>query len=187
VIGRDLVTLRSSRVTDAGPGVPEGNRRNRPDAMKFLVFRGDDADREAVRCRRGGNRPVEHQQRMRLHLQASLGGGRRHVRCGLLDPLERFRDDQLTLARSYRPDCRGGEEGFGAPQRPGVVRPARPRGDEEHQRPVLLGPGPVTRDSVTEGVYPLNDLVISHGSAYLTMPGKVLQLCLPGFGCHRAR
>jgi len=139
--------------------------------MKVGILGGDNADADPGGHRRRRDRVSEYQQRVRLHLEAAVSGGHRHVRRGLLDPLERLRDDQLPLPRPYPADGDSGDGSPRAPQRPRVVRPARSGRNEQHQRPMFLGPCPSARDLVTEGVYALNDVVISHGSAYLTMSG----------------
>ena len=104
-----------------------------------------------------------------------LGGacfpGRGHLGRDLLDPLERLRDDQLTLARPDRADVGGGDRRPRAAPGPGVVRPARAGRDEQHQRPERVGPGPAARHDVAERVNPLNDLVSSHSRTHLKVSG----------------
>jgi len=116
---------------------------------------------------------------VRLHLQARLGRGRRHVRRGLLDPLEGFGDDQLALPGTDGADVGGGDPRPRVAPGPGVVRPARAGGNEKHEWPVLIGPGPAPWDGVAERVNPLNDLVSSHSSTYLTVTGAPDQPCFP--------
>src|SRR5947208_2508493 len=60
-----------------------------------------------------------------------------------------------------------------------LSRSTGPGGNEEHERSVLVGPGPAPWDGVAERVNPLNGLVSSHSSTYLTVPGAPDQPCLP--------
>jgi hypothetical protein len=41
---------------------------------------------------------------------------------------------------------------------------------------MLVGSGPAPRDSIAEGVNPLNSLVISHSSTYLKRLGTLVQV-----------
>src|SRR6516165_7784791 len=110
---------------------------------------------------------------------AGRGGASRHLGRGLLDPFEGFGDDQLALPGANGPDAGGGDGRPRAAPGPGVVRPARAGGNEEYERPVFVGPGPAAGDGVAERVNPLNDLVSSHSSTYLKVPGPPDQPCLP--------
>src|SRR6266849_6794093 len=119
---------------------------------------------------------------MRLDLKARCGRGRRHVGRDLLDPFERLGNDHFALAGPDRADVFRGDERPRAAPGPRVIRPARAHGDEQHERPVLVGSGPAPGDSVAERVNTLTDLVSSHSSTYLKVPSSLLQPCLPRVG-----
>src|SRR4029077_1241411 len=188
VVRGDLVPLDRAGFPGRGARMPERHRGYRPDPVQLGILPRDRAHRDAGRkrrCRRYRRCRGQHHQRVRLHLQARFRRGHRHLRRGLLDPLEGFRDDQLPLPGADDADVGGGDLRLTAWPGPGVVRPAWPGGNEEHEWPVLVGPGPAPWDGVAERVNPLNDLVSSHSSTYLTVPGAPDQPCFPARGYPR--
>ena len=142
--------------------MPERDRGHCPDPVEFGILGSDHAHGDVGRPRRLLRRHGQHHQRVRVDVQARLGGGRRHLGRGLLDPLEGLGDDQLALPGADGTDVGDSDARPRAAPGPGVVRPARASGNEEYERPLLVGSGPAPRDGVTERVNPLNDLVSSH-------------------------
>jgi len=108
VIRGDLVPLGRARLACARPRIAERHGGDGPDPVEFGVLGRDDPYRDPRRQWRHVRGPGEHHERMRPDLQGRLGGGRRHLRRGLLDPLEGLGDDQLTLPGANRADVRGG-------------------------------------------------------------------------------
>ena len=115
VVRGDLVPLDRAGFPGRGARMPERHRGHRPDPVQFGIFGRDHAHRDAGRERRCAvRRRGQHHQRVRLHLQARLGRGRRHLGRGLLDPLEGLGDDQLALPGADGADVGGGDARPGA-------------------------------------------------------------------------
>src|SRR6516164_9346357 len=91
-----------------------------------------------------------------------------HARGCLRYPLERLRDEQLSLSgthRTYVADSHG--QPFIYP-RAGVIGPSGPDGNEQHEGADQLGPCALSGHRVTKRVYPLNNVVVAHSSTHLT-------------------
>jgi len=99
---------------------------------------------------------------MPVHPQARRRGGDRHLRRGILDPLERLGKLEFPLPGPDGPDVGGGHRPAVAGLRPGVVREARPDGNEQHERAVLLRAGTLPWLGVTVSVNPLNKFFVRH-------------------------
>jgi hypothetical protein len=97
-----LVALDRARLARRGPWVAERHGGHRPDQVQPGVVGSDEAHGDPVGHGRRGGGVAEDQQRMRLYLEARLGGRRGHSRRDLLDPLEGLRYKQFPLPRAYR-------------------------------------------------------------------------------------
>ena len=80
----------------------------------------------------------------------------------MLDPLERLGKLEFPLPGSDGSDVGGGHLPAIAGARPGVVGEPRPDGDEQHERPMLLGAGALPWLSVAVGVNPLHKFFVTH-------------------------
>ena len=120
----------------------------------------------SIRMRRAGDGQVghqggrvEHQQRREQHLEPGRAGDREQVGGGLVDPLERLGDAQLSLPPANRSNIGGGRRSRPEPGA-GIVGPPFALADEEHKVPELLhlcvGPG----DGVVEPLEPDEDVDI---------------------------
>ena len=172
VVRCDLVSLGRAAFPAAVPGCPNatvGTAQIRSSSgSSGATTRTVTSAGRGARLRRRG----QHHQRVRVDVQARLGGGRRHLGRGLLDPFEGLGDDQLALPGADGTDVGDSDPRPRAAPGPGVVRPARAGGNEEYERPLLVGSGPAPGDGVAERVNPLNDLVSSHSSIYLKVPAR---------------
>ena len=170
VVRGDLVPLSHAGLADGRARMAERHGRNGPDPVELSVFGRDDPHCDSRRQRRHRHQLGMHHERMPVNLEARLFGGGRHLRRGLLYPLEGLRDDQLTLPGADRADVGHGDRRPRTLPRPRVVRPSHADRDEDLQRTVLLGSGPAARDRVAESINPLNDRIISHNSPYHRPP-----------------